>query len=462
MIKKITLFSLAFLCLSQIYSQNITGKWYGYLDQFKLRIVFNISETKDGYKTSLDSPDQSSFGIPASKTIIKENKLEIEISVIGAQFKGQFEKDKITGTFSQVGTHIPLVLTRKEIKKQKSKRPQTPKKPYPYYEEEVVFLNKKANITLAGTLTLPKKEGKFPAVILISGSGPQNRNEEILDHKPFLILSDYLTKKGIAVLRYDDRGFGASTGNHSLANSADFASDAESAFTFLKTRKEIVPTKIGLIGHSEGGLIAPMVAAKSKELGFIVLLAGVGTKGDKLLLAQQELIARASGISEKDIENSKAINSSIFDLAQQFDNQDSLKINIRKQLEIAISDGKITPPDGNSEQFINRTTKQITSPWMLYFLKCNPKESLNKVSCPVLAVNGAKDLQVPPKENLNAIKQALNDGGNKNITTTEYPNLNHLFQECVTGLPSEYGLIEQTFSPKVMLDITEWILKETK
>ena len=355
-------------------------------------------------------------------------------------------------------------LSKEIIEKEKLVRPQEPTKPYSYYSEDITFENKIAGISLAGTLTLPKKDGVFPVVILISGSGPQNRDEELLGHKPFLVLSDYLTKNGIAVLRYDDRGVGQSKGDFKTATSSDFATDVESAISYLKTRKEINKKKIGLIGHSEGGLIAPMVASKSKDVAFIVLLAGTGIQGDQILLLQQKLIGKASGISDVDLQKNEIANRKVFDIVNKSNNLDQLNNDLTTYIKQSLKDNPTEekPAGMSDDDFVKLQVKQITNPWMQYFIKYNPAPALEKVKCPVLAINGEKDLQVPPKENLEAIKKALTKGGNKKVTTKEFPNLNHLFQECETGLPDEYAKIEQTFSPTALTEILKWIQTQTK
>jgi fermentation-respiration switch protein FrsA (DUF1100 family) len=355
-------------------------------------------------------------------------------------------------------------LSKAKVEKEIIKRPQEPKKPYSYYTEDIVFENKLANINLAGTLSLPTKLGVFPAVILISGSGAQNRDEELLGHKPFLVLADYLTKNGIAVLRFDDRGTAMSKGDFITATTSDFATDVEAALQYLLTRKEIDHKKIGLIGHSEGGMIAPMVANKSKNVSFIILLAGTGIPGDELLLLQQELIGRASGISDEDLQKSKIINTEAFELVKKATNSDQVKKDITELIKKSIkSDTEAKIPDGISEsEFISMQVNQITNPWMQFFIKYNPASTLEKVKCPVLALNGDKDLQVPSKVNLEAINKALAKGGNKKVTSKELPNLNHLFQECKTGSPQEYSEIEQTFSPLALTEILNWIQIQTK
>ena len=449
-----------------LQAQDITGQWHGVLkvQGTQLRLVFNVSKAENGFTSTMDSPDQGAKGIPATKTSFESPKIKFEVSNAMIQYDGELQGNEIIGTFKQGGQVFPMNLSRKVIEKEIAKRPQEPVKPYSYYSEDVIFQNTTANISLAGTLTLPKKEGNFPVVVLISGSGPQNRDEELAGHKPFLIISDHLTKNGIAVLRYDDRGVGQSKGDFNAATSADFATDVESAIAYLKTRKEINKKKIGLVGHSEGGLIAPMVASRSKDVSFIVLLAGTGIQGDQLLLLQQNLIAKANGASDTEINKSLAINAKIFELVLKSNDNQKLKIDVKNEIIEAIKiDPTTTIPNGmTQEQFITLQVNQITSPWMTYFIKYDPATALEKVNCPVLAVNGEKDLQVPPKENLNAIKNALLKGGNKNVTTIELPNLNHLFQESTTGSPNEYATIEQTFAPIALDEITKWIVKQTK
>lgn len=449
-----------------ISAQEITGQWNGVLKApgGQLSLVFHVTQTADGLSTTMDSPDQGANGIPVTKTTYENPKIKFEITNAHIEYNGELKESEIIGVFKQNGQEFPMNLSKKAITKTALKRPQEPIKPYPYYEEEVSFQNPKANISLAGTLTLPKKEGVFPAVILISGSGPQNRDEELLEHKPFLVISDFLTKNGIAVLRFDDRGVGKSTGDFKAATTADFATDVESALVYLKTRKEINSSKIGLIGHSEGGIIAPMVASQAKDVNFIVLLAGTGIPGNELLLLQQGLIAKASGISETEIQKSAQTNARLFELVLHSKDEQQLKSDLTKLLTQTLNENTNAEiPNGmTKEEYVGLQVNQITTPWMQYFLKFNPATALEKVSCPVLALNGEKDLQVPPKENLTAIKQALAKAGNKKVTTIEFPNLNHLFQECKTGSPDEYAKIEQTFSPTVLDEMLKWIKAQTK
>lgn len=460
-----TFFLLLLVSLStSMNAQDVTGQWNGMLkiQGMNLRIVFHITKTDSGYTSSMQSPDQGNMTIPVSKTSFENGKLSIEIQRISFQYDGELKEDSIVGIFKQSGLELPMNLTRNAIAKVIKVRPQEPRKPYPYISDEVTFKNEKANVTLAGTLTLPEKGGNFPVAILITGSGPQNRDEELLGHKPFLIISDYLTRNGIAVLRYDDRGVAKSTGNFSTSTTADFATDVESAIAYLKTLKEINKKEIGLIGHSEGGVIAPMVAARSTDVAFIVMLAGTGIPGDKLLLLQQELIAKADGAPEAELEKSLKLNAELFNLVMNSKNEEKLKVDLSAVVKKSIdNDDIIKVPAGTTEEaFINATIKPLTTPWMQYFIKYDPAPALSKVKCPVLVLNGSHDLQVPPCANLSAIEKALKKGGNKNVNVMELPGLNHLFQESKTGSPSEYADIEQTFSPMALDAMTKWILKE--
>lgn len=455
----ILLFALCILFSTK--AQDISGTWNGVLkvQGTQLRLTFNVDKTESDFSATMDSPDQGAFGIPVTKTIFENNMIKFEVSKLLIVYQGELKENEIIGTFKQGGQEFPMNLSKNKIEKEIVKRPQEPSKPYPYTSEDITFQNEKANILLSGTLTLPEKEGNYPVVILISGSGPQNRDEELLGHKPFLVLADHLTKNGIAVLRYDDRGVGASKGDFNSATSADFATDVESAIAYLKTRKEINKKKIGLVGHSEGGLIAPMIASKSKDVNFIVLLAGPGITGAKILLLQQELIARASGASETDIKKTYDANKAVFDLVENTNDDQKLKEDLTKLLFASLENNQTMeiPEALTKEEYVSMQISKVLNPWMKFFLKYDPATALEKIKCPVLAVNGEKDLQVPPKENLSTIKNALTKGGNKKVSIIEFPNLNHLFQEAKTGNTSEYASIEQTFSPIALEAITNWI-----
>ena len=462
--KRNLLISLLLMTSTLIFSQEITGAWNGLLkvSGMQMRLVFHITKTDTGFSATMDSPDQGAKGIPMSKATFENSALTIEMAAAKIEYTGILKNDTVVGTFKQAGQSFPMNLSRNAIEKVELKRPQEPAKPYPYYSEDVTFVNAKDNITLAGTLTLPNKDGKFPVVVLISGSGPQNRNEELMGHKPFLVLSDFLTRNGIGVLRYDDRGSYASKGNFAKATTNDFATDVEAAISYLKTRKEIDAKHIGLIGHSEGAIIAPIVAANDKSISFIVMMAGTAISGGDLLLLQQEAIGRASGITEEKLKETAEINTEIYKIVKASNDSASASKRlsdylIQKMKESTTMDiPKGTTVEEISKQVINQTT----SPWMFHFIKYNPAIILEKVKCPVLAINGDKDLQVPSKVNLPEIEKALKKGGNKKITIKELVGLNHLFQECTTGLPAEYAQIEQTLSPAALDTIKNWI-KET-
>lgn len=452
----------------QMYGQqDITGQWNGILDiQGKqVRLVFHIKEDDEKLTATMDSPDQGAKGIPVSSVTFENMVLKLEVKSAGISYEGTMGEDNVVkGTFKQSIYSFPLELTKEKVEKKVIAKPQDPLKPYPYRTENVIFENKYAGINLAGTLTLPQQEGIYPAVILISGSGPQNRDSELLGHRPFLVISDFLTKNGIAVLRFDDRGTGASSGNFQSSTSMDFAQDVEAGLAYLRSRKEIDSGKIGLIGHSEGGLIAPIVASRSKDVAFIVLLAGPGLPGDQILLLQQELISKASGISKSVIDKSQKDNKKAFALISKATNETKLKTDLTNHIvQILDNDPHPQIPAGMSkEEFVNMQVKQLTSPWMRFFITYDPRPTLRKVKCPVLAINGEKDLQVPYKENLSAIRAALKKGKNKSFVIKELARLNHLFQECTTGAPSEYAVIEQTFSPIALRKMLHWMLLQVK
>jgi hypothetical protein len=433
---------------------DIDGTWEGTLDVGqKLRLVLHLTTTKDGLDATLDSPDQGAGGIAATTVKRDGAALTLEIAMIGAKYQGNVAKDlsTIEGTFSQGGGSFPLLLKRKsldkaDVKPAQPRRPQNPEKPYPYRAEDLKYPNPKAAIQLAGTLTIPTGKGPFPAVVLITGSGQQNRDEFLLGHSPFLVLSDYLTRKGIEVLRSDDRGAGESGGDFAASTTADFATDVEAAVAYLKTRPEVDPHRIGLAGHSEGGVIAPMVAARNRDVAFIVTMAGTGVPGDQIIVAQVIAGGEAAGMSHEDAAAAGMKQRRILDAVEHEKDESALKQTLADEL-------KGTP----GPQF-DTVYRQLTSPWYRYFLTYDPAPALRQVTCPVLAINGEKDVQVPPQLNLPAIRKALQDGGNKNFEAVELPGLNHLFQHAKTGAVSEYAQIEETFAPEAMDKIANWIV----
>jgi len=447
-----------------VFANDFIGDWHGQLDiqGAKLRISFHIAVENNTYISTMDSPDQGALGLPTSSTKIDGKDLKISIKNLGAKFSGKLINNKIEGTFSQSGMKLPLNLSKNEIAAAKQKpRKQDPVKPYPYTSEDIFFTNSKAgDIKLAGTLTLPKKIDKPPVAILISGSGPQNRDEEIkmINHRPFLVLSDYLTRNGIAVLRYDDRGVAESEGSHADATTSDFATDTQAAIDYLKTRSDSVDVnKIGLIGHSEGGLIAPMVAADNKDVAFIVLLAGLGIDGAQILLTQSHKASELAGIDPKEISFSQGISEKLFEIVK---NELDIEKTSQKIISL-LSIEKEKHPEAISKFFsdakIQEMVKSLSSPWMSHFIRTDPNDFLSKVTCPTLALNGELDFQVIPDLNLNGIKLSLQQAHNSDVTIKELKGLNHLFQKATTGAFNEYSVIEETISPDVLKLITNWI-----
>lgn len=435
---------------------DIDGAWMGTLDTgaVKLRVVFHIVNTDAGLTATLDSPDQGMKGMSTSSVARNGASLRIEAKNIDGVFQGQIAADlsAIDGTWTQGGGTLPLKLkpvTEKDKADMQQKRPQNPVKPYPYREEDVSYKNTDQNVTLAATLTVPQGKGPFPAVVLITGSGPQDRDETLLGHKPFLVLSDYLTRHGIAVLRADDRGVGKSTGVFSQATTADFATDTGAGVAYLKTRSEIDPHKIGLIGHSEGGVIAPMIAARNKDVAFIVMMAGTGVPGDEVIVAQGEAIEIASGVKPEEAAKQAAKQREIVKLIETEKDQAVLEKQLREKMAGDVPEAQI-----------GMEISQFTSTWFRYFLTYDPATALRKVTCPVLAINGSLDKQVLPSQNLPAIRRALEEAGNKHIEIDELPGLNHLFQTAKTGSPAEYAQIEETISPVALEKMADWIVKQ--
>ncbi len=455
----LSLILFTFLSGEAVYSQQIEGRWYGTLSvqNAKLRISFNIQKSDTLYKGTMDSPDQNISGIPIDFVSYSNSVLKIVNSTLNIEYNGIHAGDKILGTFRQSGLSLQLNLSRRIP--EGLRRPQEPALPLPYISEEILFINKDDSIVLSGTLTKPDKPGVHDAVILINGSGPQNRDSEIMGHKPFLVLSDMLTKRGIAVLRYDERGVGMSGGDYSKSNTLDLARDVKWALEYLKSRTDI--GKVGLIGHSEGGIIAPIVAANSDMVSFLVLLAAPGMKGRDIIMEQQELISLAGGASREDIEAYRSINTKIFDLIEKDgDNPDSLRLKISKILK-ENTRGELT----NNQ--IKQQVNGLLTPWMLFFLNYDPIPVLSDIKCPVLALNGKKDLQVSYKSNLYHIHRALTGESridnnivthsNNHVKTVVFEDLNHLFQCSKSGHPNEYSTIEETINISVVETIIDWI-----
>ena len=391
----------------------LLGSWSGKLNAgvTSLTIVLHLEQADGNVIVTLDSPDQGAKDIPTTKEYLTDDSLAVKLEQLNATYRARLKDGKLDGTFSQMGMSFPLVMERGVPK---VKRPQMPKPPYPYETEEVTFCNEADGATLAGTLTWPveyKKNAKQkPLVVLfVSGSGQQNRDEELMNHKPFLVIADFLARQGIATLRYDDRATGQSVGGDvKNGTSEDFARDAAAGLDYLRSRKAF--SKVGILGHSEGGLIAFLLGAK-KKTDFIVSLAGPGVKGDTLLAVQNNRILSLAGL----------------------------------------------PANMTVEKLRQSEESAMLVPWMRWFLDYDPSDNIRKTRCPVFALNGERDCQVVASQNLTAIRQCL-PSSNKN-QIKEYPSLNHLFQHCTTGIPNEYGQIEETISEEVLKDIAQWLLQ---
>ena len=420
----------------------IEGYWKGEIDlgTLKLEMAFNITAIENGFSATLDVPAQGAFDFPVDETIFQDRRLQLTMSSMDASYSGTLKEGAIEGEFTQRGMTFPLNLTKAEKKEQKKARPQDPQPPFNYHIEEVTFVNEKEGNTLVGTLTIPKGEGPFPAMVLVSGSGQQDRDEELMNHRPFWVIADYCALHGIAVLRYDDRGIGGSEGEVKNATSMDFSYDAEAAFDYLRNRKEINASKVGILGHSEGGVINFMVSARRPEVAFLISLAGPSVNGIEVLKEQQAAILRASGMSEEAIQFSGNANAQMFDIVEASNDRVEADTLIRQLLK----------GWGYNEELTEQTVGQMTSPWMYYFLKYDPTEAIVKTKCPALLLNGSKDLQVIASQNLPGYEKIIAEYGKTNLTLRELPDLNHLFQHCETGSPNEYFEIEETISPEVL------------
>ena len=396
------------LAATQSFGQQISGPWTGQLDlgAQKLTIVLHFDKDASGKDVcTMDSPDQSAKGIPATLNFISADSVNIVVPSIGMTYAGKLNEGELKGSFSQMGMKLPLDMKPGEVK---HNRPQHPVEPYPYQTKEITFQNEAANARFAGTLVYPEgyKEGdKVPVLIMVTGSGAENRDEEVFDHKPFLVIADYLARHGVASLRFDDRGMGKSTGSMEGATTKDFAEDALAGIEMLRGLKQF--SKVGVLGHSEGGSVAFMLGAKQK-VDFIISMAGVGAKGDTALTAQANRTYELMGVP--------------------------MQVNVAQyRAQVA----------------------QLNSPWLNYFLDYDPIPDIQATRCPVFAINGDKDVQVVSSLNLKGIEKALSK--NKKTLVKEYPSLNHLFQHCTTGLPTEYAGIEETISEEVLRDMATWI-----
>lgn len=453
--------SFLLLCVffvQMISAQNFVGSWKGELNVFgnKLPLVFHIEQSGEEFISRFDSPLQGAKGIAIQQTSVKGDSIIFDAKNLGIVYKAKLSGQKIEGDFMQNGMKFPLVL--ESTKEQFAlNRPQTPQPPFDYTNEEVQVKNVYEGNVLAGTLTLPKNvDKKQPVVVFITGSGAQNRNEELFGHQPFLVLADALVRNGIASLRMDDRGVGGSEKGKVGATSLDFAGDIESAVAFLKARGF---EHIGLLGHSEGGMIAPIVSTQNASVRFMVLLAAPGISIDELLLQQttELLTTLSSGLSQQQIETTRQLNNQVFRFIKNYQGT-NYKEDVHNFCVEAMTEAYGTQMSNDEIlSMAQEKSSEVKNEWFRYFIQFEPRDYLRQVKVPVMALNGSLDRQVSAQENLKGIEQALHEAGNKNFKIKAYEGLNHLFQTAETGMPIEYGLIEETIAPQVMEDIVAWI-----
>lgn len=462
-IKLLSVFLFIFILHTAFAQSVIDTTWSGNIEVLGTKIgIITYFKTENGaLNGTMDIPEQSAMGMELSKVSFSNPNIHFELqgsSGIGV-FEGIYFVDSISGTFSQSGINGRFRLV-KGLPENNTTQPVE----LDYNSEEVTFTND--GNTFAGTLTYPKTEGKHPAVVLITGSGAQNRDENITGFKIFRVIAEYLTQNGIAVLRYDDRGVGGTTGKTvDQSTTEDFAGDVIAAVQYLKTRDDINPSQIGLLGHSEGGIVAPIAAGKSGDIAFIILMAGTGVKGIDIVMEQTELIMKAGKSKDEEIEGYLKMLEAVYEAMK---NKRSLD-DIKKQIKNDIIENFENIPEKqrknitNKEQYATdaaeKTIAEFDNPWMRFFLQYDPQAALAKVKCPVLVLFGEKDLQVPPKQSLKPIENALKKGENMNYKVVVFPDANHLFQKARTGSPAEYGTLPKEFVPDFLETISSWILE---
>lgn len=440
--------------------ESLDGNWLGTIKtgakEYRMLIKL-ATPSNNGLNASLTSLDTDGLETAAERAEFEAGLLRVVLKD-GNFFEGKLdaERREFVGSWNQGKRSWPLTLKWVE-KPPELRRPQEPKKPYPYEEREVNFENAKAGVMLAGSLTLPKTTGPHPAVLLVSGSGPQDRNETVFAHRPFWVLADHLTRRGVAVLRVDDRGVGSSTGQFSGSTTEDFVDDVLAGVAFLKGRNEINPKQIGLIGHSEGGVIAPLAAVRSSDISFIVLLAAPGLTGEELCYLQGEATLKAAGMPEAVIAWNRSLQERLFAVLKAEKDEAAAKAKMREVVREELAKLGAISPTVHTD--LDRTIEKVSRPWFRHFLTLDPQTALRQVKCPVLAVFGEHDVQVPPEENAHAIESGLEAGKHGDFTVETFPTLNHLLQTCESGAVSEYGKIEETMSPAVLEAVAEWIGK---
>ncbi len=447
-------------------ASGLDGIWQGTLEAMgtQLRVVFTVSVGDDGaYSATLASPDQGVAGIAVESVTFDGTAVGFGVPTILGLYTGVLGEDgKVVGEWSQAGVLLPLTL-EKVAEAPKIVRPQDPPAGESLYtSEQATYQNLGAGITLGGTITIPKGTGPFPAVLLISGSGPQDRNETVFGHRPFLVLSDNLTKRGIVVLRVDDRGVGATQGDLSQSTSEDLADDVRAGIEFLKSRPDIDATRIGLLGHSEGAIIAPIVATGTEDVAFLVLLAAPGLVGEEVLYDQARRISEATGEPPEDVERGQRLQASVFEVLKSEPDNMVASEKLREVIRAGVAE---LPEETQAEiaasldAFVDAQVRMVINPWFRFFLTYDPVPALKNVKCPVLALYGGKDLQVSPEVNSGPVEAALVEGGNADHTVKTFEAMNHLFQTATTGLPTEYPQIEETMAPEVLTFIGDWIVE---
>ena len=449
MIKQIAMAAICLLCSATLMAKETAGDWQGELQiqpNVSLPLIMHLSQHDGEWQVTIDSPAQQAFGIPGEAERITDTSVSVTFKTIGARYKAKLSNDQLKGTFSQAGSDFSLTLTRKSDNDSESSaaaapRPQQPQPPFDYQVEEVAYQHVTEGFSFAATLTLPRGKGPFPAAILVSGSGPQDRDETLMGHKPFWVLADHLTSAGIAVLRFDDRGTAQSGGTFAGTTVEGFSTDVASAYAYLQSREDIDASRIGLIGHSEGGVTAPLFAVKQPDVAFMVLLAGLGVDGKTLWAEQQRDIAKAYGSPD-----SQGIYQIMETVAAQIISGASSDQIRQKLLEA-----------GYDERTANQYVNLLANEWGKSFLTYQPAPVLSKLNMPVLAINGDKDLQVSADSNISAMKRIFADSGNPDVTLRVLPGQNHLFQQADSGLPDEYARISQTIAPETLGLISDWI-----
>ena len=459
------------ICSAILYGQSLAGNWYGTLDAMgqKLPLVLHLSDSAGNWKGTLDSPKQKANDIQMSTISVNGKKLRFTINKLQASYEGELNDSMVIhGKFKQGTFTAELSFNQQETPQLETKKLQDPKEPVPYLQEEVSIHHPVENFVISGTLTHPVHTyvpDKIPCIILITGSGPQDRNEEILGHRPFLVLADRLTLSGYGVLRMDDRGTGKSEGVFNGATSADFATDIEAAIAFVKTLPYIDTQRIILMGHSEGGMIANMVAAKHPEVYGVISLAGPGVLGSTLLTEQQLLIAKSIGATENELNELKSFSLEFYPLLTM-DSIDQVRENATDFLKQFIKKGKNKELKKSSKEeqkeWIKLNLDAYVNPWMLYFLNYNPMVDLKNINCHYLALNGTTDLQVPAKMNLGAIASYCNPSAGKIKEIKTLDGLNHMFQPSATGSPNEYGSNEITFDNTAIQEILNFLDRITQ